>query len=348
MDKAGSGLSDARRLARAAGGDATFGPNDDNTTFVAALRGRAQQPDPRTGTAEAGSSERFLTNLLRVRIEAECLQSGSCPSRYRDIEARHAGADMPAFFLYEEKLWTFSDLADPANPLSAEVFGSIDHVPVASLLGDPDRERLIVQLLNRTLLMFGARKGLCGHRRSRRLWFPRSEDGKRQVTYQARVREATRTVAKPLTSRAHGQTTRWEHESLRFSFRRYDDWMMHLVPSWVFTHDGREDLMRGPKVARLATRRSARDFNPQVANDLYFWVWVLTEGEEATALDPDGSVVVESRLALIDVLDAPTPIGAGFAALAAAAPHEDGQAENAANDEGFADELAAVEDGKES
>lgn len=349
MDKAGSGLADARRLARAAGGDATFGPNEGNTAFVAALRGRAQQPDPATGTAAAASSERFLTNLLRVRIEAESLQTARCASRYRDIEERHPVDDLPAFFLYEEKLWTFSDLSDASNPLASEVLGRIEEVPVTSLLGDPDRERLVVQLLNRTLLAYARKKGLCTHRRSQRLWFPRSDDGKRHVTYRARVREATRTVTKPLVSRAHARKTRWEHESLRFSFRRYgNEWMLHLVPGWVFTHDGRDDLMRGPKVARLATRRSARDFNPQVANDLYFWVWVLAEGRESTALDPRGSVLIASRLEFVDVLDAPTPVGARFAALATTAGRKDKESERADRPEDIADELAEIDAGEQA
>lgn len=336
MDKAGSGLADARRWSRDAGGDAHFGPNDDNTKFVAALRGRVQQPNPETGTADGGPVERFLTNLLSVRIEARYVNAAACALRYRDIEQRHPDGELPAFFLYEGRLWTFSDLADPANPLSREVYGATEQVSVEELLTDADRERLLVQLLNRTMLNHARRRGLCAHRSSQRLWFPRSADGKRLVTYQARVREARRTVTKPLSSAGDRQSSRWEHESLRFSFRRYGNrWALHLVPGWVFTHDGRKQLMRGRKVARIATRRSARDFNPQVANDLYFWLWVLTGGDELAALDPDRAIVLESSLHATEVFDAPTPVGARFAALAEAA------GESA---EEFPDELADVND----
>jgi Putative ATP-dependent DNA helicase recG C-terminal/SIR2-like domain len=314
MDKAGSGLADARRWARAAGGDAEFAPAEENTAFVAALRGRAEQPHPVTGTADPGVVERFLTNVLPVSIESAFLQNALCPKvRAAEILKAHPAGAIPAFFLHEGRLWTFSDLADKSNALKGYTYGQPTRVPLRELLDDGSRERLFVQLLNRMLFGHAASLGLAVYRDKRRLWFPRLDEGPRTVTYRARVREATRTVTKPLPRRRDGQR-RWEHESVAFSFRRYgQDWALHLVPGWTFTHDGVDHFMRGPRVAALATRRAARDYNPQVSNHLYFWLWAVTRGQDSASIDPFGDAVnVGGRFITLETTDMPGAV-AGFA-----------------------------------
>jgi hypothetical protein len=310
MDKAGSGLADARRWSRAAAGDARFGPNEGNTVFVAALLGRPQRPDPSTGTADPGHVEQFLTNILPVTISATEINAALCHHAYaREIFELQPDAELPAFFLHDGRLWTFSDLDDPSNPLAAHVHGELRRSSVQALLDGGDRQRLLVQLLNRMMFAYAGSLGLAVYRDKRRLWFPRSDDGPRTVTYRARIREATRTVTKPLPRRRDG-TRRWEHESVGFSFRRYgEDWALHLVPGWTFTHDGREQFMRGPRVASLSTRRASRDYNPQVANHLYFWLWVLTQGQEQASIDPlAGAVTLGGRLLTVASAEVPAAI----------------------------------------
>lgn len=106
-------------------------------------------------------------------------------------------------------------------------------------------------------------------------------------------------------------TRRWEHESIGYSFRRYrESWVLHIVPGWVFTHNGPEDMLRGPGVGKLATKRAARDYNQQVSNHLYFWLWVIARGQDLASIDPHvGAISVEGRLLSYDALDAPTPLG---------------------------------------
>jgi hypothetical protein len=72
--------------------------------------------------------------------------------------------------------------------------------------------------------------------------------------------------------------------------------------------------MRGPKVASLATRRAARDYNPQVSNHLHFWLWVLTRGQERASIDPfDDAVTVAGRFITLDSVNVPAAL-AGFEA----------------------------------
>lgn len=311
MDKAGSGLADVKRWSRAAGGDALLAPTDHNKAFLVTLIARAQQPDPRTGTADPGNVERFLSNMLPVRIDAPHVWIALCAEPYApDIIARHPQWTLPAFALHGGELWTFSDLSDHDNPLAGEVYGDLRKLTVADLQATPEQQRLLVQLLNWTFVNHVESLGLVVHRLKQRVWFPSDDGQERKVTYQARVRQPTRTVTKPLPARRDG-TRRWEHESIGYSFRRYDQsWVLHIVPGWVFTHDGQENMLRGPGVGKLATKRAARDYNQQVSNHLYFWLWVIARGQDVAVIDPHaGAVSVEGRLLSYEALDAPTPLG---------------------------------------
>jgi len=144
--------------------------------------------------------------------------------------------------------------------------------------------------------------------RYQRIWFGRSDEGAQEITYRARVREATRTVTKPVLA-ADGERVRfWQHDAVRFRFRRYDDsWLLHLIPTVVFTVDGRHELFKGGRMGAWATRALARDYNPQVQADLYFWRWVLCGEEIKTALD--GEVCLRSSFPARDLIDAPAADG---------------------------------------
>lgn len=331
MDKAGSGLADVRRWSRAAGGDVSLGVVDNNTAFLVALIARAEHPDPRTGTADPGNVERFLSNMLPIRIDAPVAWIARCPERYApDILARHTQWTLPAFALQGGELWTFSDVSAADNPLSGEIYGEARQLTVAELEADPDQQRVLVQLLNWTFVNHMESLGLVVHRLKQRCWFPNNDGDERKVTYQARVRQPTRTVTKPLPERRDG-TRRWEHESIGYSFRRYGThWVLHIVPGWVFTHDGDGDMLRGPGVGKLATKRAARDYNQQVSNHLYFWLWVIARGQDVASIDPHvGAVSVEGHLLSYDSLGAPSPLGPPGEARAAdddEQPHVEAQA----------------------
>ena len=104
-------------------------------------------------------------------------------------------------------------------------------------------------------------------------YFPRTDEGPRRIKYQARLRRATRTVVKNVRNY-------WEHKSFRFRFERFGDvWTLVMLPGYVFTTDGKSDLLEGKVVNRLSTKREGRDYNQVVHNDLVFWTWVLSEGK---------------------------------------------------------------------
>ncbi|WP_028057923.1 ATP-binding protein [Candidatus Solirubrobacter pratensis] len=310
MDKRGSGLPDVLRWARQAGGEATFGVTHDARSFVASLIARDLDPDPVTGTASPEHVERFTVNALPVELRGALFRTrSSITDRTMVFDAAGDGAPVPGFAFDAGELYTFDDPSSDGSPFAAFLLGEPATVPAGDLLGRPESERVLVQLLNSCLLAWSRDRQLRSDAGAMRFWFPRDEDGERAVTYRARVRESRRAVTRPKVSNASGAVRYWEHEAVRVRFRRYgDQWVVHLVPTMVFTTDGEADLLVGPRVGPLATRRLARDFNPQVQNDIYFWRWVLVGGDEHVDLGA-GSVRVGSRLLVRDVIDAPPATG---------------------------------------
>jgi hypothetical protein len=55
--------------------------------------------------------------------------------------------------------------------------------------------------------------------------------------------------------------------------------LLQVLPTYVFTRDGKYELLQSERVSALSTRRASRDYNNHVHNDLVFWTWVVSGGE---------------------------------------------------------------------
>jgi hypothetical protein len=312
MDKQGSGLVDVLRWSRNNGGAASFAAGDENEIFTATLTSRPERPDPATGTATPEQNlESFTSNVLPLRIVGD--EVHVAPTRYVRREAvfdASPGTSFPPFAITDGALVTLSDLTDPSNPLRDAVEAEPEPHEIDEFFAGEDRRRILVQLLNRSLNAHARAHGLRAATRQR-FYFPGSETGARVVNYRARLRKAARTVARPVLSKGTNGVRFWEHECVHYQFKRFgDEWALTLVPSWLFTRDGRADLLSGPGVARLATRRSARDFNTHVANDLVFWTRTLIgDADEVLLDDHTNRVVIAGRPLALDLIPAPPAPG---------------------------------------
>jgi hypothetical protein len=296
VDKVGSGLPDVIRWSRENGGSASFAAGRESMTFVATLHARPERPDPITRTADpTAGSQVFTTNVLPVLLAKPVVyRATTTAASIWEILDSHPNEEIPSFVHDGDELLSFSDLTDESNALARHA-SAVTTVPAENFVGDPNEERLFVQLLNRSLNSHAKSLGLLVLPWDNRIYYGRVEggDGTRQITYEARARQATRTVTRPWVGKTSGRTLYWEHQSVRYRFRRFQrEWGLLLVPGWVFTTDGYHDLLRGPRVGPLSTRRSARDFNPNVANHLHFWATTLCQGEDTTTFGT-GAVVLD-------------------------------------------------------
>lgn len=311
MDKRGSGLVDVLRWSRENGGAATFAAGDEDEIFTATLTSRPERPDPATGTATPEQNlESFTSNILPLRIIGEDVHLA--PTRFarrEDVFAAFPGTSFPPFAI-EGALVTLSDLADRSNPLRDAVEAEPEPHRLEEFFADEDRRRILVQLLNRSLNTHARSRGLRAAPRQR-FYFPGSELGARVVNYRARLRKASRTVARPVLRKGSADVRFWEHECVHYQFKQFEDeWALTLVPSWLFTKDGRGELLGGPGVARLANRRSARDFNTHVTNDLVFWTRALIGDADDVLLDDHTNrIAIAGRPLSLDLIPAPPAPG---------------------------------------
>jgi hypothetical protein len=109
-----------------------------------------------------------------------------------------------------------------------------------------------------------------------------------KVSYQGRLRKATRTVVKGRTRRDSDDVVYYEHKAFSFSVMRFGaDWALVISPGYAFTRDGLRKAISRERTNALSTRRAARDFNPSVLQDVSFWLAMLSgESDGLFALEP--------------------------------------------------------------
>ena len=314
MDKAGSGLADVQTWVRDNGGKVQFGPTTDNSAFDVVIFRRPEIPDATTGTAPTLiTTARYISNLIElIDLPPLVWHGDSIQKSVGDIWRATEADWLPGFILHGSRLYTFADLTDQDNLLFDQVDqGNVEQLSIDEFMTGENGERLFVYLLNECLYRHLESVELTVDKKRKRAYFSRTDSGPREITYQARLRRATRTVTKPIISKNTGKVRYWDHEAIRFGFERFGDaWALRLVPTYVFTVNGWRSLVEGHQVGRLATRRAARDYNPNVLNDLVFWAWVLARGQDTIAIETGSKsqVSLSGRLADFQVRDTSSPL----------------------------------------
>ena len=277
MEKIGSGLSDVWRESEENKNEVNFGPVDDNNAFEITISRRPEVVDSITRTASNSDNfTRYASNLLEVISLPDAVWHAGTKMRNAKEVWEKTGADwLPPFTPYSGQLFTFHDLSISTNPLYTVIDpNDIGKMTVEEFIGAYG-ERRFVWLLNECFYRHLEAQGLWIDKERMRAYFFRTDEGPRRITYQARLRRATRTVVKRIRNY-------WEHKSFRFRFERFGDvWTLVILPGYVFTTDGRSNLLEGKEVNRLSTKREGRDYNNVVHNDLVFWTSVLSGGKHS-------------------------------------------------------------------
>jgi hypothetical protein len=285
MEKEGSGLPDVVSEAAQNLNVVTFGPTTDNAEFevVIEIRPEALQVDRTTGTARPLHAElRYSPNLLSILRWPETVWKIATIASLSDLaEVRSRGA--PPFCVMRDWIWTF---AKPDSPAAAELLAlglreEIHEVRSAELLQDGASRWALPHLLNASLERHLLNRGLRMRFEAGRLraYFPATNNGPTEVTYRGLFKQATRTVAKPIVSRATQKTVFWEHKAVGLRFERFgSDWCLAILPGYAFTRDGDMVPIESDRIGPLSTRRAARDYNPTVLHDLVFWSRVIADG----------------------------------------------------------------------
>lgn len=295
MDRRGSGLSDMVLLAANNNAAVHFGPCDDNRQFVVTMEARPEAVDEITNTALPTEQEtvRYSSNLIPIEVMPErvwhaATSATSNRSFYRDV----ASLAVPPGHVSGGRFYSLYDLeslaGDMVTPFAPE---DIETLGLEELANSPGGETIVLKLMHDQLFEHLRAKGLQVEYDRRRAYFPREEEGERKISYQGRLRKATRTVVKARTRRDSDDIVYYEHKAMTFSVMRFGrDWAIILTPGYAFTRDGIRKPISRERTNALSTRRAARDFNPSVLHDVSFWLATLSgEAEGLFALEHEGT-----------------------------------------------------------
>lgn len=302
MEKAGSGLSDLWQQSEKNKNEVSFGPVDNNTAFEIAISCRPEVVDEVTGTASSGSHfTRYASNLLEVVSLPDVVwHAGTEARKAKEVWGKTGANWLPPFMLYSGRLFTFDNLSTLANPLYAVIDANDIGKMTLEEFTDVYGEQRFVWLLNTCFHKHLDARGLCVDKDRKRAYFPRTDEDPRKIKYHARSRLATRTVVKR-------KNRYWEHKSFWFRFERFGDvWALVLLPSYVFTTDGKKALLQGDLVNKFSSKRQSHDYNNIVHNDLVFWTSVLSAGRQGSFVLNTGPTDIQAGRVSADEVHIPS------------------------------------------
>jgi hypothetical protein len=293
MDRRGSGLSDMVLATVNNNGSVAFGPSPDNRHFTVTIEARPEAVDEITNTALPVAEEtvRFSTNLIPIASMPEKVWHSATSAKSNAGFYRNAqGLSVPPGHVSDGRFYTLYNLdmlpdalVTPFDP------GDVEALGFSELVKLPGGEAIALKLLHELVFEHLKSKGLQIEFDRRRAYFGRGNEPELKVSYQGRLRKATRTVVKARTRRDSDDVVYYEHKAFSFSVMRFGaDWALVISPGYAFTRDGLRKPISRERTNALSTRRAARDFNPSVVQDVSFWLAMLS-GES------DGLFALEHR-----------------------------------------------------
>ncbi len=278
MDKEGSGLSDVYKQVLENSSYVTFGPESDNNKFVVRLFKRMEEVDDTTMTAaplKLNESTKFAANILEVLELPSKIYFAQTSVKFKEeIYKKMQNGWTPPYLLHRDLMWSFYDLSEFQNPLKIFIDkGTLEYMSIEEFIDLNGGTNELVRLLNESFLQHLFSIGLRVDGRKKRAYFTKTIDGEaKEISYQARLKKATRTVARPRINSVSEKVMYWEHKSIWYSFDYIgNSWYLLINPAYVFTIDGIKKLLKSERVNILSTKKASRDYNMAVHNDLTFW-----------------------------------------------------------------------------
>jgi hypothetical protein len=255
------------------------------------MQARPEAIDEITNTAMplAEGTVRYSTNLIPlVTMPTTVWHAGTTAKRNSEFYKSAAGLAVPHGHVSDGRFYSLYDLeALATTSLTPFDQGDIETLDFEELRAMPGGEAICLKLMHDLIFEHLRAKGLQIEIDRRRAYFCRGDEPELKVSYQARVRKATRTVVKARMKRDSGLIAYYEHKAFSFSLMTFGtEWALVLTPGYAFTRDGMRQPIGRDRTNSLSTRRAARDFNSSVQQDVAFWVAVISgEAEGLFALE---------------------------------------------------------------
>jgi hypothetical protein len=256
-------------------------------------------------------SAEIASDLIRVNSQGEALS----PSKSRIKQVIRATQEneaiepdrrfMPAFRMYEERIFTFHDLEDPEGALASVIDeNTVEVVDMASFLRDEDLRKLAVSLFNMAIARHLGRAGLViDEEKQWRFFFPDRDGNARMITWTPRKKKALRTVAKPIVKDDRVMFWRNLGAYVQVIFLA-NKFYIQVLPTWVITNDG-HTAATGPEIGRKVVRWTGPERNMQVLFHIRFWTSILRGGR-------GGLITIRAGDQFLEVATAPAQIQLPF------------------------------------
>lgn len=254
----------------------------------------AMAPMPPTSTESEAPwlpdriEEHLVSNLLPVSKVPQRIWSAptTCET---EVDVWKIQADVNAFVIRGNTLFTFADLSQQSEPLRAAVFTEkIRVIPTSDWFQDKDRKRDYVALLNFALSTHLRRIGVTSDD-SGRFYFAPNDDGSDR--YWALGNGRKRAVA---AKKDDGESPFWVHHSARMRFQRIGDrYYIYVVPAFLFTTDGRTTI-GGKSAGKLSMAWGGKQQNPDIVRNVLFWGSVLAQNGAGIRIETGGNPITAS------------------------------------------------------
>jgi hypothetical protein len=225
--------------------------------------------------------EVLISNLMKVISLPDKIWSA--PTEKRKHSEVFAIVPRPdAFVLRGAKLYTLANLGNPQCGLRAVVDDSqIEDELTQSWLGDADKSRWLVELLNRCLRNHLFSLGLKPGKAHRYFFKPNKEGGDRVLGDEKRSPKL-----------AYKRDGFWVHRSATIQFKRIGcHFFLQIEPGFMFTTDG-YNVIGGVNATKKAMQWGGRQQNDDILRSILFWTRLLAASGKEARIDAGADVII--------------------------------------------------------
>ncbi len=213
------------------------------------------------------------------------------------------------YVTWNHKLISFEDLSNPNGSISHKVkHTTAQRENLDEWLKDPDKERLVIYLLNKEIISVAIQNGMSYDRTKHKLYYQCDGDD-RKIKWTSRFRTSvTRTVAKRMYAQQLHRFIYW-HVAVIPKFIYFDGRLfLRLSQSMILTEDGKITIF-GAVEGTVITRLTYNKYNDSYLNSMLFWISRFSNGKDHVSLAGDkiriSAKPVEAKMSVGIISDRP-------------------------------------------
>lgn len=232
--------------------------------------------------------EIIFSNLFEVKSIPNKVYVGTAKHRSFEERIRTLRLAYPGqryfslkYRIYKDKIVTFGDLENLRDIHSALVWpNEIQQESVTDWLGDPDKEKIIISLLNKEVTCKAKQQGMRYDGKTHRLFYPMLYGDERKEEWPTRYRGVQKKRVMKRISDPKLKQYAYLHEAVKIEIMNIGNrFYLRINPTMIITEDGKTPRI-GLKEGAIITEHAYRIYNKQYLNTILFWINKLGDGND--------------------------------------------------------------------